>query len=273
MLRIESGLTRGLVWKVCTLSGHNDFVISVAFSPDGKFIVSGSFDGVVKIWDAATGAEVSVRLLYVLESKDIPLKWWDEGGWQVSTLAGDSGYLDLTDMNRGCCWQVFCLGEHNGQGICLCTVDEEGYLAMDDDDDNILHPGCPVLGHRKTVHQVEFSDDGLQVVSGGEDNSVRVSEIASTQVRQLAGNVFAFVEGPSDQHTTYRHILTASDDTLLVYQVTKDRQRAGAGAAETPVACFKAPQRIVSVRGHGAAICVGCEDGAVCILRAPFLGV
>ena len=40
-----------------------------------------------------------------------------------------------------------------------------------------------------------------------------------------------------------------------------------------PVACFLAPQRVDSVRCHGATICVGCEGGAVCILQALFLGV
>ena len=43
-----------------TLTGHadNDWVCSIAFSPDGKRIVSGSWNRVLKIWDAETGAEV-----------------------------------------------------------------------------------------------------------------------------------------------------------------------------------------------------------------------
>lgn len=44
---------------VCTLRGHTCKVMSVAFSADGKRIVSGSWDKLVKIWDAATRAEVS----------------------------------------------------------------------------------------------------------------------------------------------------------------------------------------------------------------------
>ena len=44
----------------CTLTGHSDLVRSVAYSPDGKHIVSGSYDKTVKIWDSATGKEVSV---------------------------------------------------------------------------------------------------------------------------------------------------------------------------------------------------------------------
>ena len=40
------------------LRGHSDDVRSVAFSRDGKWVVSGSDDHLVKIWDVATGAEV-----------------------------------------------------------------------------------------------------------------------------------------------------------------------------------------------------------------------
>ena len=45
-------------WQVRTLAGHSDSVLSVNFSADGTRIVSGSADNLVKIWDAASGAEV-----------------------------------------------------------------------------------------------------------------------------------------------------------------------------------------------------------------------
>ena len=44
----------------CTLTGHSDYVQSMAYSPDGRHIVSGSGDRTVKIWDAQGGEEVRV---------------------------------------------------------------------------------------------------------------------------------------------------------------------------------------------------------------------
>src|SRR5262245_24335328 len=40
--------------------GHNANVASVAFSPDGKFALTGGRDGASRVWDIASGREVRV---------------------------------------------------------------------------------------------------------------------------------------------------------------------------------------------------------------------
>ena len=38
-------------------SAHSSLVTSVAFSPDGKTIVSGSYDQTLKVWDAGVSTD------------------------------------------------------------------------------------------------------------------------------------------------------------------------------------------------------------------------
>ena len=60
---------RGFEWRYlwgaargdhfATLRGHSNVVTSVAVSPDGKLILSGSQDGTVRLWDLASQAEIT----------------------------------------------------------------------------------------------------------------------------------------------------------------------------------------------------------------------
>ena len=54
-------------WNAClqTLEGHDNLVLSVAFSPDGQRLASGLYDETIKIWDAASG-----RCLQTLKGHD-----------------------------------------------------------------------------------------------------------------------------------------------------------------------------------------------------------
>src|SRR6185437_4144746 len=50
---LVSALLAGSALSAAELVGHTDPVYSVAYTPDGKWIVTGSFDKTLKLWNAA----------------------------------------------------------------------------------------------------------------------------------------------------------------------------------------------------------------------------
>ena len=75
------------------MSGHSGRVTSVAFSPDGTRIASGSQDKLVMIWDAETGAEVScVRSVSGVE-----------GSWGLIQAVFSRMLCAGSGLRYGCC--------------------------------------------------------------------------------------------------------------------------------------------------------------------------
>ncbi|MHB8628648.1 MAG: nSTAND1 domain-containing NTPase [Aggregatilineales bacterium] len=58
----DAALTNALnnQFAIRQLSGHTDSVTSVAVSPDGQYVLSGSNDGTARLWDLQTGAQIRV---------------------------------------------------------------------------------------------------------------------------------------------------------------------------------------------------------------------
>jgi hypothetical protein len=98
------------VRKVRSFAGHTEGVLSVAFSPDGRYALSGSNDKTLKLWEVATGNEVrsfagpSDRVLSVVfspdgryalsGSDDKTLKLWEVAtGQEVRSFAGHTNMI------------------------------------------------------------------------------------------------------------------------------------------------------------------------------------
>ncbi|MFN7338945.1 MAG: protein kinase, partial [bacterium] len=90
-----------------SLTGHSSWVDSVIYSPDGRYLASGSWDKTIKVWDVVTGTELrtltghSDRVRSVVYSPDgrylasgswdKTIKVWDVvTGTELRTLTGHS---------------------------------------------------------------------------------------------------------------------------------------------------------------------------------------
>ena len=93
------------------LQGHEQGVRTVAFSPDGRHIVSGSDDETIRLWDAQTGGQVGNPLKghtdfitsvafspdgrhIVSGSRDETIRLWDaQTGGQVGNFQGHTSFV------------------------------------------------------------------------------------------------------------------------------------------------------------------------------------
>ena len=118
------------------LKGHTSQVTSVAFSPDGRTLASGSWDDTIHLWDAVTGAHI--RTLEGHTSRVSSVAFSPDG----RTLA--SGSPDTTIR----LWDAV-TGAH------IRTLEEH------------LHED------KSPVNSVAFSPDGRTLASGGRDKSYK----------------------------------------------------------------------------------------------------
>jgi WD40 repeat protein len=86
-----------------TLEGHSDSVYSVAFSPDGRLLASGSRDNTVRLWDLGTGA--TMQTLKGHSGWVYAVAFSPDGRFLASGL--DDWTVRLWDVNTRECIQQF----------------------------------------------------------------------------------------------------------------------------------------------------------------------
>lgn len=144
---------RGEVTK--TLLGHTDLVTALAFSPDGRYLVSGSNTGSVH------GALDKKKNQGVEQRNDDPIRIWDlETGAMVKELAGHTGSVKSLVFYRD--GQYLVSGSYD-KTIKIWNVARGGAVST-------------MTGHNDLVDSVVVSSDGTYLVSAGNSPEIKVWE-------------------------------------------------------------------------------------------------
>ncbi len=209
-------------------AGHTEDVTSIAFFPDGKTLVSASYDDTIRLWDLETGkhkATISARAFHIEFSPDgktfasagSNVDLWDVQTLQLrgrltghrssrvsvtyspdgKTIAIESGRtVKLWNAQTGERRTSFTAHEHLVSPLAFSP--DSKVLASGGSKDKLVclwdaQTGKRIrtfIGHTKGVNSVAFSPDGKTVVSASYDNTIRLWDIETGEHKTtLTGHI------------------------------------------------------------------------------------
>lgn len=166
-----------------TLVGHTMWITSVRFTPDGKSLVSSAGDGLMIVWDVATGTA----------KRKLGEPGPENASWNSKTINGISispngeivaaglwdASIELWELGTGTrrlAWKA-----HESRVTEVVFSPDGGTLASASDDKTIkiwrAESGVElkaIRGHGKDVLALAFSPDGRLLASGSSDNTVKL---------------------------------------------------------------------------------------------------
>ena len=218
---LPDGLTRPNHWPTAELRGHFGSVGHAEFSPDGRRIVTASWDSTARVWEAASG-ELVVALeghsglvmhaafspdgsrIVTASSDKTALVWEAASGELIVALEGHTGWVDHAEFSPDSS-RIVTASDDNTARVWEAA---SGELVV------------ALEGHTNRVMHAEFSPDGHRIVTASWDSTARVWEAAS-------GELVVALEGHKGlvMHAEFSpdgsRIVTASfDNTARVWEAT-----------------------------------------------------
>jgi WD40 repeat protein len=205
---------------VRTLQGHGRGVLSVAFSPDGRRLASGSADRTVRLWNAETGA--------CLRTFPERVQWvhsvvFSPDGRRLAAGSGDLT-ISLWDVDTGACERT--LGGQYGWAHCVAFSPDGTRMATGHTDPPIRLWDAETGALLRTlespgwgVWSVAFTPDGARLISGALYGEPCLSDAATgVRLRAFAGHpggVWSVAVSPDGR----RFASAAEDGTVRLWDV------------------------------------------------------
>jgi WD40 repeat protein/uncharacterized caspase-like protein len=204
--------------------GHTDRVVDVAYSNDGKYILSGSYDKTLKLWNAITGREIRtfrghskwVRAValspdgnYALSgSTDETLKQWDlKTGKVLRTYSGHLGSVDSVAFSP--------------DGRQLLSASIAGTVKLWDI--NADKPIWSSRGHSYAMEEAVFSKDGRYALAASDKELILYDLRAGRELKVLKGHssdLLCAAISPDGK----KALSGSEDNTAILWDLTNGRK-------------------------------------------------
>ncbi|MDR3646332.1 MAG: WD40 repeat domain-containing protein [Candidatus Babeliales bacterium] len=194
-----------LPYRELLLEGHKYAVSSVAFSPDGKYLASGSADEALRIWNLENGSYENLieSATYSHDEKNLAEK---------TDSDSDSDY----DYNYyGYDYEIIVV-------YCVAYSPDGKFIAAGtDDDDQIIIYNLEtkkikkLKGHTNMVNSIAFSHDGKYLASGSSDKKIRIWDVENGNIKKtvaLKNSVNSIAYSSDDKYLA----LGSEDKTIRI---------------------------------------------------------
>ncbi|OMJ65263.1 hypothetical protein SteCoe_38664 [Stentor coeruleus] len=210
------------------IEGHRGEVNSVAITSDNRFVVSGSYDNTVRVWNL-----LEKRQEAVLEGHTSGVNT-TIGSWYQEHIEGNVQVWNLVEKRQEAVLKYSVSGLNS-----IAITSDNRFVVLGSDDDNTVRvwslldkrQEAVFEGHTSGVNSVAITSDNRFVVSGSYDNTVRVwNLLEKRQEAVLEGHTYEVnsVAISSDN----RFVVSGSgswishDNTVRVWNLLEKQQEA-----------------------------------------------